>query len=90
MAELTVIVTLLKKMISLELNFLERVKKSKSRDDKRGAQIIPNYNDAHILASNDPVVEMAKVNADEIVSKCKEIISSLESASPLNSLQSKL
>ena len=83
----TLLGILLKKMISLEIDFYTRVKRSKSRDDHRGSKIIPNYNNAHILASSDPVVKMAKVESEELEKKCLEMISRLDA---FEQFQSKL
>ncbi len=87
-----VITILLKKMISLEQNHLVRVRKSKMRDDTRGSQIIPGYKGAHDLASDDAVVRMAETTTRDLVTKCKEFITSLESyeATTLKAPQSKL
>eukprot|EP01083_Nonionella_stella_P224133 798111_1 len=79
MTQTKVLVNLLQKIIDLEIDFFKRVKKSKMRDDWRGSDVIPNYNDAHVLATDDPVVKMAEESTNELVSKCKDIISRVES-----------
>lgn len=57
---------LLKKCITLEDDHAERVYKSKSRDDERGAKTVPGYRDAHVAAEKDSVVLMAKKEADDV------------------------
>ena len=90
--EKAILIALLKKTIALENNFFERVKKSKSRDDQRGENIIPDYNDAHVLSSSDPVVKMAETTRNDFVMKCEEIMSKFDQAliNSLDSMKSKL
>lgn len=47
---------LLQKLLVLERNHADRVYKCKQRDDARGADIIPDYSNVHILADADPVI----------------------------------
>ena len=47
---------LLNHLLSLEKDLAHRILKCKSRDDKRGADIVPGYSDSHVLADADPVV----------------------------------
>ncbi len=75
----SVLVLLLRKIITVEQNFFQSVQKSKSRDDKRGESTIPNYNDAHVLTSSDPVVQMAKTHMKNVILRCEEIINELVS-----------
>ena len=49
----------MKLLIEIERANAELVQSSKTRDDERGARIIPGYADAHIPAADDPVVASA-------------------------------
>jgi hypothetical protein len=50
-------------LVTLEHDFAMRVAKCKSRDDTRGAGIIPGYADSHVYANVDPVVVDVLENA---------------------------
>ena len=52
--------TMLNKLVGLEKDFVERVAKSKGRDDVRGASIVPGYAKSHASAEMDPVVTEAR------------------------------
>mmetsp|Transcript_27635 Transcript_27635/g.60978 ORF Transcript_27635/g.60978 Transcript_27635/m.60978 type:complete len:763 (-) Transcript_27635:184-2472(-) len=52
--------TMLNKLVGLEKDFVERVAKSKGRDDVRGASIVPGYDKSHASAEMDPVVTEAR------------------------------
>jgi len=62
----TIISELLQKCIALEDDHAKRVYKSKSRDDTRGANTVPGYEDVHIPAEKDSVVLAAKKEAHEV------------------------
>lgn len=91
MTQVEILQTLLKIAMNLEIDFFRRVKKSKARDDKRGSEIIPDYNNSHVLAPQDPVIKMAEEDTKEMVVKCNEILAILASfRSTDNTLHSKL
>ena len=57
---------LLQKCIALEDDHANRVYKSKSRDDARGASTVPGYKNVHIAADKDSVVLATKTEADGV------------------------
>jgi hypothetical protein len=63
----------LKLLIEIERANAELVQASKSRDDERGARIIPGYAAAHAAAAEDPVV----LNAWERVRRTEERVAKL-------------
>jgi NDP-sugar pyrophosphorylase family protein len=56
----------LRRLVSLENEFAEQVLKSKKRDDVRGSQTIPDYENSHVLAENDPVICDTKLHAQMV------------------------
>jgi hypothetical protein len=49
----------LRRLVEIERGNAVLVEESKRRDDERGVRIIPGYADAHVAASDDPVVRSA-------------------------------
>ena len=90
MTEVEILQTLVKTTIDLEIDFFRRVKKSKTRDDKRGSEIIPDYNNSHVLAPQDPVIKMAEKDTENMVAKCNEVLVMLASFGTDDTYHSKL
>ena len=70
---------LLKRFVYLEKDLARRIHKSKSRDDTRGVKTIPGYKDAHISASDDPVIIEANKTAQEVEVAVSELLQKLPS-----------
>eukprot|EP00934_Nitzschia_sp_Nitz4_P003485 Nitzschia sp. Nitz4//scaffold9_size221794//82636//84690//NITZ4_001341-RA/size221794-processed-gene-0.323-mRNA-1//-1//CDS//3329560986//3475//frame0 len=64
----------LRQLVTLEGDFANRVYKSKSRDDTRGANTIPGYAHSHIAAENDKVIDAARIAADKVRSDVTAIL----------------
>ncbi|EJK45892.1 hypothetical protein THAOC_35470, partial [Thalassiosira oceanica] len=67
------LVQLLDRCAALEDDHAERVHKSKSRDDARGAKTVPGYAAVHISAGEDKVVLAARGEADEVRGQVERI-----------------
>lgn len=79
---------LLKKLLSLEQDNADRVYKSKMRDDIRGVETIPQYRDAHILADQDEVVSITRVELARVKNSVGQLLTQLDE--PLVTNRSKL
>lgn len=66
---------LLLKYIEAERQYAEEIWRSKKRDDKRGMNIIPQYDGSHIMAEDDKVVQNASKKSQEINSRVRRVIS---------------
>ena len=71
---------LLKTLVRLEKDFARRIHKSKSRDDSRGKQTIPGYEQAHIAADKDPVIVEGQRMAEKIDLAVSELLGKLSSS----------
>ncbi|CAM9705930.1 unnamed protein product [Discosporangium mesarthrocarpum] len=68
---------LMKELIQIEEKVARDVEDSKGRDDKRGAQVIPGYADAHIPAKQEAAVKLAISIKDDIERKAHAVLSRL-------------
>ena len=71
------LVRLLDRCAALEDDHAERVYKSKSRDDSRGAKTVPGYAAVHVAAGEDKVVLAARGEAEEVRGQVERIKSAL-------------
>lgn len=65
---------LLKMLVILEFDFTRRIHRSKSRDDSRGAQTIPGYQESHVPADKDPVIIESRREAEKIEQLVSEVL----------------
>ena len=68
---------LLDRCAALEDDHAERVHRSKSRDDARGAKTVPGYAAVHVAAGEDKVVLAARGEAEEVRGQVERIKSAL-------------
>jgi hypothetical protein len=61
-------------LVSLEKDMTRRIRRSKQRDDIRGAKTIPGYSMAHVSADKDPVVIEADEYASHIDSAVADVL----------------
>lgn len=62
------------KLIALEKDYAQRVFKSKSRDDQRGAQTVPGYAEAHVAAEDDPVIQDARAHVAAVEEAVRSVL----------------
>ncbi len=72
----------LTRLQELELKIAQSVQISKEKDDLRGRDMIPDYNEAHIQASDDPFVKKTWEEWEKINSGLKSLISQLKDETP--------
>jgi hypothetical protein len=65
---------ILLQLVSLEKDMTRRIRRSKQRDDIRGAKTIPGYSMAHVSADKDPVVIEADEYASHIDSAVADVL----------------
>jgi len=64
--------------MNLENEFMQRVKKSKMRDNIRGGEIIQDYDDSHLHIDDDVTVRIAASNTMYLETNLCTILSKLE------------
>ncbi|RJP62161.1 MAG: DUF4954 family protein [Candidatus Auribacter fodinae] len=62
----------------MENQIAASVRISKEKDDKRGAEIIPDYNDSHELAKDNSFVKQTQKEADELNAELQKLIKSVD------------
>ncbi|CAN0134274.1 unnamed protein product [Ascophyllum nodosum] len=69
--------SLMEELISIEAQVAKAVETSKAKDDRRGAQVIPGYADAHTPAKLEKPVELAYAQRAEIERTVQVVMSHL-------------
>jgi len=75
---LPVLIRLFDTWLNLENEFMQRVKKSKMRDNVRGGEIITDYDASHIYIEDDVTVRAAALHTMNLETKLRAILSKLE------------
>ena len=73
----------LRRLITLENAYTERIFRSKSRDDSRGSQTIPGYADCHVSADQDPVIIEARKEAQQLEESVQSALKDMDHTSKL-------
>jgi hypothetical protein len=69
---------LLLQLVVLEKDYADRVHQCKKRDDTRGAKTIPGYEDSHVAAEHDPVIQSVRATCQQTQEAVHGLLSDLE------------
>jgi hypothetical protein len=67
-------------LVTLEHDYAKRIYTSKQRDDSRGKETIPDYEESHVAAEDDGVIQAAKEQATEIELSVQAILARMATA----------
>jgi hypothetical protein len=67
-------------LVTLEHDYAQRIYTSKERDDSRGKETIPGYEESHVAANDDGVIQTAKEQAAEIELLVQAILARMTTA----------
>jgi hypothetical protein len=65
-------------LVDQEKDYANRVYTSKKRDDTRGAKTIPGYEDSHVAAENDPVIQSVRAACQQTQEAVQKILADFE------------
>jgi hypothetical protein len=68
---------LLLELVALEKDYADRVHHCKKRDDTRGATTIPGYEDSHVAAEHDPVIQSVRAACQQTQEAAQGLLSDL-------------
>ena len=71
----------LMRLAQLEQDFVQAVVASKSRDDVRGAATVPQYAEAHVAATDDPVIHRLQKETQQTLTHIQKIVQVLQNSS---------
>jgi hypothetical protein len=69
---------LLLQLVALEKDYADRVYQCKKRDDTRGTATIPGYEDSHVSAEDDRVIESVRAACQQIQDGVQGLLLDLE------------
>jgi hypothetical protein len=69
---------LLLELVALEKDYADRVYQCKKRDDTRGTKTIPGYEDSHVSAEDDPVIESVRATCQQTQEAAQSLLLDLE------------
>jgi hypothetical protein len=69
---------LLLQLVALEKDYADRVHQCKERDDTRGTATIPGYEDSHVAAEHDPVIQSVRATFQQTQEAVHSLLSDLE------------
>jgi len=72
-------------LVPLEQDYANRIYTSKQRDDMRGEQIIPAYEESHVAANDDPVIQAANAQAVNVERAVQTILARINSSTTTTS-----
>ena len=68
----------LQTLVILEKEYATKIYNCKKRDDQRGAQTVPGYEECHTPAEKDPVILQARKDAEEVELAVTQIVAKMK------------